>query len=1500
MSRINRMRFINLEYGDMHNVMTNETLTLNGLDTLFCMDNTVGKTTLIQLILGNYISSNKQRSTKTSKYSRFFNTKRPTIVMTEWVLDNGECVLVGSFGRIAPKVSAQTSSEFTLEEEPDNDSNMDSLEQYMFIIDKKIQKDFPYDIDTIPFIVRNEESTVSRMSFSDIEKFLKEKNITIYNYNSPSANNRYFDKLREYKIYKEIFENYLSKINFVYGEGGIQGFFETNGGKETNQNKQDFLIEKFLLPLVCDKMGRDKISGFQELFLHASKSYAMQEKTVREEQDIRQFLDSNNNMKEHLDNFFALVEKYQESMEKINGFYIHAKERKDRELIQKRENIILLSEKQKEKNKFNAMKLSKQVNDLEEEICKCEADINSKVLLIQSLETKKEECEKTLSLLECKKTYDFYRNLEREYQAIVSEYKIINGSLNDKEIPSLGKFLYLYSVGKKEETLSLKEKTLTKLNEQRKEQENKEKNLIELEEALSDCDKKIGKYEALILETDKNIKKYNNKYDCDLISSVFCKTRLEEYRIMHDSLEKEIFELMESIQKEKNAISELSDLLKKEEIEKINLTHELDSKKKEIEKAENLISTRKNCLKELSFSEELLFDDEGFLATVLSKEKDIIAQNELLLKEKAFHEKTLLNLKQGILFDIPEKVKHFLNTNGIEWISGFEWLKKNNTSMEQKKEIIKEFPLLPFSIVTISPFDRSILEGHSDLDSIIAPISVISMEDIRNKGFSFTKSDEFFSELGKMSVLSHFPNDILNETEFASFIFNLEEEIKDINDTIENNKLMLDNYSQIRNKWLKETLTKTSYELLKDEFSTVNDLLLQLAKKIEEQLLLQTDKKTALKSSEELLTRKQIVLSEQKILLEETSLLLETLKEKEEAFSKKKDFEEERLKTKNQISFEKTALEKLQRVILENEKDKLVSLNEEISALSEDIAVKYSAFKDVDISQEKTLLEKKGYEIVKAEYDSLTSAISANIEQIKEKMDKKRADVDSIKTELEQENRKWQFSDEELENCTFSHEKKHSIEEEKENIIVNITKENKNIDEQNKKIRNNEENKKKLLEDLWKNPDYSELMSPESYQDISIELCLCNITEDIKAIIDKDKKSEENINKLDLMISVLLEKTRLFTSLKQKDQEGYDFPSFEDDISLWDDLYEMLLLSCNSFEEEYNKAKKTIMDFFTKIKHDYLDNKLFSPITNKFVDELNGDSFCFRENYLMTMKSLEDKYVILKNELSQVEEEIDTIIFQMTQYARDIISQFENIDDTSVITSTDNKTKKMLEICFDNVLKSEDYLKRRSEDWVRKEIVAFSKFINEGKMTENDLRKEVQKLSISKIFDGIIGKQNVKFQTYKVDSTGTFTKMSWNDAYNSSSDAQRNILSFTIMFCMLSYMYKDIENSFSTQHYGKVLILDNPFAKIVNGKMLSVISKLAQKNDVQLMFFTGINDANINDLFPLIIEMNIVDDKTKTSGRRISCKQKMKELVLEGKRDVNSIKIVSQEQLSLF
>ena len=120
------------------------------------------------------------------------------------------------------------------------------------------------------------------------------------------------------------------------------------------------------------------------------------------------------------------------------------------------------------------------------------------------------------------------------------------------------------------------------------------------------------------------------------------------------------------------------------------------------------------------------------------------------------------------------------------------------------------------------------------------------------------------------------------------------------------------------------------------------------------------------------------------------------------------------------------------------------------------------------------------------------------------------------------------------------------------------------------------------------------------------------------------------------------------------------------------------------------------------------------------------------------------------------------------------------------------------------------------------------------------------------------------------------------------------------MFCMLSYMYKDIENSFSTQHYGKVLILDNPFAKIVNGKMLSVISKLAQKNDVQLLFFTGINDANINDLFPLIIEMNIVDDKTKTSGRRISCKQKMKELVLEGKRDVNSIKIVSQEQLSLF
>lgn len=87
MSKIARIRILNLNYNNNTIKIDDETFDLGGQNTLISLRNGGGKSVLVQMIVSLFVNRT-YRDFGDRPFKSYFTTNRPTFLMTEWQLDN--------------------------------------------------------------------------------------------------------------------------------------------------------------------------------------------------------------------------------------------------------------------------------------------------------------------------------------------------------------------------------------------------------------------------------------------------------------------------------------------------------------------------------------------------------------------------------------------------------------------------------------------------------------------------------------------------------------------------------------------------------------------------------------------------------------------------------------------------------------------------------------------------------------------------------------------------------------------------------------------------------------------------------------------------------------------------------------------------------------------------------------------------------------------------------------------------------------------------------------------------------------------------------------------------------------------------------------------------------------------------------------------------------------------------------------------------------------------
>ena len=187
MSKIARIRILNLNYNNNTIKIDDEMFDFNGQNTLISLRNGGGKSVLVQMIVSLFVNRS-YRDFGDRPFKSYFTTNRPTFIMTEWILDNkADRFLAGMMVRKSQR----------------EDNDAEELEMYTFT--GNYSKACSYDIENLP-VIRQEGSKKILRGFSECKNLLEEisksesRNFRLYDMTSAYGRGQYFNKLREYQV----------------------------------------------------------------------------------------------------------------------------------------------------------------------------------------------------------------------------------------------------------------------------------------------------------------------------------------------------------------------------------------------------------------------------------------------------------------------------------------------------------------------------------------------------------------------------------------------------------------------------------------------------------------------------------------------------------------------------------------------------------------------------------------------------------------------------------------------------------------------------------------------------------------------------------------------------------------------------------------------------------------------------------------------------------------------------------------------------------------------------------------------------------------------------------------------------------------------------------------------------------------------------------------------------------------------------------------------------
>lgn len=1452
MSKINAVRFINLNYNNNAMKINDECMQFSGKSTLLSLRNGGGKTVLVQMMTAPFVHRGKQK-TKDRPFESYFTTAKPSFILVEWLLDGGAgYVLTGLMVRKNQEISEEKT---------------DALE--MMAIISEYKEPCMQDIHHLPVVEQNEK-TMKLKSYNSCRKlfedYKKDKKLSFFCYDmsSPAQSRQYFYKLMEYQINYKEWETIIRKVNVK--ESGLSELFS-----DCRTEKE--LVEKWFLEAVESKLNKEenKVKNFQEIL----EKYAGKYKNIKEQLKRRD-----------------AIQKFKEAAEEIQinaeDFLVKEGEKIEQEKVIAafiaRLNVLYEeAEIERERQEEGRKKLQEELEFLKYEQLSCEFHEKNREkrnhasnremidLEKESLLRKQQKIQKKVHVFLCAKQQEMVNEDKQEWEirkekAAISRTKEENLEPERNRIGGQLSGYYEYRLSDNKE----KQEAIKKQKLQIRKDISQQKDILnEYREKTKKITESKGSFRSLVRGYDNIEIKYNSNYKENLsrnILGVYEAGMLDIKQEMYDKEQKKsIQENKEQKEKSENTTEEIHRTERAIE-EKREKYFQKDSDIKQAEKEkkgyEQELEERKDILKYLELPEEKLFAREEILHKAKIKMQELSSRRRTLEKKEDALQKEYKLLVSGRVMELPDNLKEEFEKLDVPVVYGMEWLKKNGFTEKKNKEIVSQNPFLPYALILTRQELKKLSERNGETYTSF-PISIIERENLESIKLDRTQS---FVKMQDIHFYILFNENLLDEEKMEIMIEQKQKDIADIRETMQICKNEYEDYFHRFDVIKRQAVTKENWDKIQKKLQKLEKEKEDIFQNIQQA----RDTKQSLKKNFEIL---QKTLRELEKKIESQAARQRAFKELRTAYAEYEENnkklqeyerEEERLENRQHLTEEKISqLEENYRE-LSGQENSLFREEESI----QNACQKFAAYKEINrnvkagklLGVDSTLRtdNNSGVKIIPSEaevlklearYEAVTADISQELKELELEEEKALTRYHKSFGELRELCQKYNLKNSEWQNIIYDKREQLYQEAELEDYDKKIERKANLLNEEDKKIGILNSQLEGILKQIVSECGKGNPLEEEKISQKDLESAKNQTKYQLSELERKIAFSEKAIQKYRENLTALSEYNNF-----SADEEIH----FEQDFKKMSekelrDFKGMLIRDYNDIIRCVQKCRETLAQTLNKIARQeaFQDASYKTPLENML--KVCDDAAKVLRQLNITLESYDSLMKQLEVDISLVETEKKNVTELLEDYVQNIHKNLEKIGRNSTIKIRE-KSIKMLKVILPVWEDNEKLYSLRLSDFV-------DEITEEGiRLFENNENAQEyigRKVTSKNLYDTVVGTGNVQIQLYKIEEQRE-QQISWNQVAKNSG-GEGFLSAFVILSSLLDYMRKDDSDIFMDKNGGKVLLMDNPFAQTNAEHLLKPLMNLADKTNTQLICLTGLGGESIYNRFDNIYVLNLIE-----------------------------------------
>lgn len=1452
MSKINAVRFINLNYNNNAMKINDECMQFSGKSTLLSLRNGGGKTVLVQMMTAPFVHRGKQK-TKDRPFESYFTTAKPSFILVEWLLDGGAgYVLTGLMVRKNQEISEEKT---------------DELE--MMAIISEYKEPCMQDIHHLPVVEQNEK-TMKLKSYNSCRKlfedYKKDKKLSFFCYDmsSPAQSRQYFYKLMEYQINYKEWETIIRKVNVK--ESGLSELFS-----DCRTEKE--LVEKWFLEAVESKLNKEenKVKNFQEIL----EKYAGKYKNIKEQLKRRD-----------------AIQKFKEAAEEIQinaeDFLVKEGEKAEQEKVIAafiaRLNVLYEeAEIERERQEEGRKKLQEELEFLKYEQLSCEFHEKNREkrnhasnremidLEKESLLRKQEKIQKKVHVFLCAKQQEMVNEDKQEWEirkekAAISRTKEENLEPERNRIGGQLSGYYEYRLSDNKE----KQEAIKKQKLQIRKDISQQKDILnEYREKTKKITESKGSFRSLVRGYDNIEIKYNSNYKENLsrnILGVYEAGMLDIKQEMYDKEQKKsIQENKEQKEKSENtteAIHRTERAIEEKREKYFQKDSDIKQAKKEKKGYEQELEERKDILKYLELPEEKLFAREEILHKAKIKMQELSSRRRTLEKKEDALQKEYKLLVSGRVMELPDNLKEEFEKLDVPVVYGMEWLKKNGFTEKKNKEIVSQNPFLPYALILTRQELKKLAERNGETYTSF-PVPIIERENLESIKLDRTQS---FVKMQDIHFYILFNENLLDEEKMEIMIGQKQKDIADIRETMQICKNEYEDYFHRFDVIKRQAVTKENWDKIQKKLQKLEKEKEDIFQNIQQA----RDTKQSLKKNFEIL---QKTLRELEKKIESQAARQRAFKELRTAYAEYEENnkklqeyerEEERLENRQHLTEEKISqLEENYRE-LSGQENSLFREEESI----QNSCQKFAAYKEINrnvkagklLGVDSTLRtdNNSGVKIIPSEeevlklearYEAVTADISQELKELELEEEKALTRYHKSFGELRELCQKYNLKNSEWQNIIYDKREQLHQEAELEDYDKKIERKANLLNEEDKKIGILNSQLEGILKQIVSECGKGNPLEEERISQKDLESAKNQTKYQLSELERKIAFSEKAIQKYRENLTALSEYNNF-----SADEEIH----FEQDFKKMSekelrDFKGMLIRDYNNIIRCVQKCRENLAQTLNKIARQeaFQDASYKTPLENML--KVCDDAAKVLRQLNITLESYDSLMKQLEVDISLVETEKKNVTELLEDYVQNIHKNLEKIGRNSTIKIRE-KSIKMLKVILPVWEDNEKLYSLRLSDFV-------DEITEEGiRLFENNENAQEyigRKVTSKNLYDTVVGTGNVQIQLYKIEEQRE-QQISWNQVAKNSG-GEGFLSAFVILSSLLDYMRKDDSDIFMDKNEGKVLLMDNPFAQTNAEHLLKPLMNLADKTNTQLICLTGLGGESIYNRFDNIYVLNLIE-----------------------------------------